>query len=159
MREVLMNLIVWTLLVIFVGALLIIISHRSEEPERKRAMIPALLLVLTMGYFLGWATSSGNLPVAFAVFVSGAVFLWLYYGHLERKGYILEDERTLRIEEIASRRTLQVAMIVLAFTTIYLSIAQMGKPDLKPAFKLTSSLLAVLLLLHWGFTNYYSRRM
>jgi len=159
MKEVFMNLIVWTLLVILVGALLMLASRKSEEPERKRAMIPAYILVLTMGYFLGWATSSGNLPVAFAAFVSGAVLLWLYYRHLERRGHILEDERTLRIEEIASRRTLQVGMLILAFTTIYLSIAQMGKPELRPAFKLTSGLLAILLLLHWGLTNYYSRRM
>nr|WP_048811186.1 DUF2178 domain-containing protein [Thermococcus gammatolerans] len=159
MKEILLNLIVWTLLVILGSALLILASRKSEEPERKRAMIPAYVLVLTMGYFLGWATSSKKLPLAFAVFVSGAVLLWLYYRHLEKKGHVLEDERTLRIEEIASRRTLQVAMIVLAFTTIYLSIAQVEKPELRPAFKLTSGLLAILLLLHWGLINYYSRRM
>ncbi|WP_457753041.1 DUF2178 domain-containing protein, partial [Thermococcus sp.] len=87
------------------------------------------------------------------------IALNLYYAPLKRKGYVLEDERTLRIEEISARRTLQVFMITLAFIVIYLSIAQQRNPALRDAFILAEALLVAVMLLHMAFRAYYSRVM
>jgi len=157
MSELIVNFLVWALIVVGATSLLLYLSKKSGDEEKKRALIPAVIVILTMGYIMGWAVSKGNLVAAFAVLITGALLLHIYYSSLRRKGYILEDERTLRIEEISSRRTLQVFMITLAFIVIYLSIAYRSKPELKSAFILSESLLVTVMILHIAFRAYYSR--
>jgi uncharacterized membrane protein len=156
MNELLMGTILWTLIVAIISILLYTTRKSDEE---KRALIPPVMIVMTMGYFLGWAISKNNPPLAFAVFIVGFVLMKLYSDHLRKKGYILEDERTLRIEEIAARRTLQVVLIGLSLTLVYLSIASTKRPELKSAFVLTGVLLAAIAVIHISLRHYYSRVM
>ncbi|AEC51037.1 hypothetical protein PNA2_0119 [Pyrococcus sp. NA2] len=149
------GLLIWTLIVITFTAILL---HLSKE-EEKKVLIPAVIVILTMGYVLGWAVSNGDLALAFATLIVGALVVNLYYASLRRKGYILEDERTLRIEEISARRTLQVLMITLAFLVVYLSIVQKKSPELRYAFILAEFVLVFTMLLHIAFRRYYGRVM
>ena len=159
MNGLIVNFLVWTLIVVGVTSLLLYLSKKSGDEEKKRALIPAVIVISTMGCIMGWAVSRENLAVAFAVLIAGALLLHIYYSSLRRKGYILEDERTLRIEEISARRTLQVFMITLAFIVIYLSIAQQRNPALRDAFILAEALLVAVMLFHMAFRAYYSRVM
>lgn len=159
MNELVVNFLIWALIVVGMTSLLLYLSKKSGDEEKKKALIPAVIVILTMGYIMGWAVSKGTLAVAFAVLIIGALLLHIYYSSLRRKGYVLEDERTLRIEEISARRTLQVFMIALAFVVIYLSVAQQRNPELKSAFILAEALLVTIMILHITFRTYYSRVM
>ncbi|WP_324736534.1 DUF2178 domain-containing protein [Thermococcus sp. SY098] len=156
MTELIVNFLIWAFLATITTLILL---YLSRGDEKKKTLIPAMLVVLTMGYLMGYAVSNGNLSLAFSVFLVGGIMLNLYYASLKRKGYVLEDERTLRIEEISARRTLQVFMITLAFIVIYLSIVQQRNPALKSAFILAEALLVAVMLLHMAFRAYYSRVM
>lgn len=159
MNELIVNFLVWALIVVGATSLLLYLSKKSGDEEKKRSLIPAVIVILTMGYIMGWAVSKGNLVAAFAVLITGALLLHIYYSSLRRKGYVLEDERTLRIEEVSSRRTLQVFMITLAFIVIYLSIVQQRNPALRDAFILAEALLVTVMILHIAFRAYYNRVM
>jgi len=159
MNELVVNFLMWALIVVSFTSIWLYLSKKSGDEEKKKALIPAVIVILTMGYIMGWAVSEGNLGIAFAVLIVGALLLHIYYSSLRRKGYVLEDERTLRIEEISARRTLQVFMITLAFVVIYLSVAQQRNPELKSAFILAEALLAAVMLLHIAFRTYYGRVM
>ncbi|ADT84478.1 DUF2178 domain-containing protein [Thermococcus barophilus] len=156
MNEAIVNFIIWAFLATVTTLILL---HLSKRDEKKKTLIPAMLVILTMGYLMGYAVSNGNLPLAFSVFLVGGIMLNLYYASMKRRGYVLEDERTLRIEEISARRTLQVFMIGLAFAVIYLSVAQQRNPALRDAFILAESLLVFLFFTHLAFKIYYSRVM
>ncbi|WP_297507508.1 DUF2178 domain-containing protein [Thermococcus sp.] len=155
MNELILNFLTWAALLVLATEILL---RSSKGQERKRVLIPAVLIVLTMGYVLGWAVSEGNTALAIATFVSGGVLIHLYYRHAGRR-HILQDERTLRIEEIASRRTLQVTMLGLAILSVYLSSLQRKNPEVKLASEIVSAVLIALFVLHLGFLSYYRRVM
>ena len=159
MNETVISLLIWTLVAAGTMSLLLYLSKKSGDEEKKKALIPAVTVILTMGYVMGWAISKENLAVAFATLIVGALIIHLYYSSLRRRGYILEDERTLRIEEISARRTLQVFTLILAFLVIYLSIAYRDKPELKSTFILANILLVAVMVFHMTFRAYYSRVM
>ncbi|AHF80883.1 DUF2178 domain-containing protein [Thermococcus paralvinellae] len=159
MNELIVNFLIWALIVVSLTSIWLYLSKKFGDEEKKKALIPAVIVILTMGYIMGWAVSKENLATAFATLIVGALIIQLYYSSLRRKGYVLEDERTLRIEEISARRTLQVFIITLAFIVIYLSVAQQRNPALRDAFILAEVLLAAVMLLHMAFRAYYSRVM
>ena len=126
--------------------------------ENKKALLPALLAVMALGWVVGWATSSEKSEYAIVAFAFGAVFINIYFSHLEKRGIVLEDERTLRINEIASRRTLQVTSLGLAAALLALS-GKTSNPKMEGAFIAVGLVLAVMLMLHLLFRHYYSRVM
>ncbi|AFK22998.1 DUF2178 domain-containing protein [Pyrococcus sp. ST04] len=154
----LQSMIVW-IVTIFVLAIGIGYLRRKLGEEKESSMIVPVAIIGIMGYVLGLATARGNLSIAFAVLIVGVLVLNLYYTILTRRGHVLSDERTLRIEEISSRRTLQVFMLILAFIVVYLSVAHQENQLLKPAFILSEILLAILMAFHIIFRFYYSRVM
>ncbi|WP_297514859.1 DUF2178 domain-containing protein [Thermococcus sp.] len=126
--------------------------------EDNKALLPALLAVMALGWVVGWATTSGKSEYAIAAFVLTAILVNLYFSHLEKRGLVLKDERTLRINEIASRRTLQVTSLGLAITLLVLS-GKSSNPKMEGAFIAVGLVLAVMLMLHLLFRHYYSRVM
>ena len=155
MNEAVINLLTWAILVLITTGIL---ARSSIDEERKRVLIPSTLIILTMGYLLGWASGKGKTQLALAIFISGGALLYLYYRYVGEK-YVLRDERTLRIEEMAARRTLQVTMLGLAILSVYLSSLQRVKPEVKLASEIVSTVLIALFLLHLGFLTYYRRVM
>jgi len=125
--------------------------------EDKKALLPALLAVMALGWVVGWATTEKS-EYAIVAFAFGAVFINIYFSHLEKRGIVLEDERTLRINEIASRRTLQVTSISLAVALLMLS-GKTSDPKIEGAFITVGLVLAIMSVLHLLFRHYYARRM
>jgi len=121
-------------------------------------LLPALLAVMALGWVVGWATSSGKSEYAIAAFALTAIFVNLYFSHLEKRGIVLEDERTLRINEIASRRTLQITGIGLAVALLVLS-GKTSDPRMEGAFVAVGLVLATMSALHLLLRHYYSRVM
>lgn len=159
MEDVVQNILIWAALLVLSGLTLAITSKGAENRERRKALIPAVLVILSMGYFLGWAVSEENLAAAFSVFIAGAILLRIYYKELEKRGYVLQDERTLKIEEAASRRTLQATMLLLAVLMVYLSVKRGANPEFDLAFRTVSGLLVFVFVLHWALLHYYARVM
>ncbi|MFA4639596.1 DUF2178 domain-containing protein [Pyrococcus kukulkanii] len=121
--------------------------------------IVPLGIIVAMGAFLGWFIGRGSFVGAMVVFALGAVILNLYYEFLRRRGYILEDERTIRIEEISARRTLQVISIILAISMMYFSTKVRSDSSYKGLMAFSGLLLFALLIIHGALRIYYSRVM
>jgi uncharacterized membrane protein len=150
MDDTIKGILIWVGVILASVPIPLALSRPSGDSERRKTPIPALLIILTMGYFLGWSVSERNLTVAFLVFIVGAVLLSIYYRKLERRGYVLQDERTLRIEEVASRRTLQATMLFPVALSVYLSVEKTMNPELDLASKVVSAILILVFMLHWG---------
>jgi len=97
-----------------------------------------------IGYSITVATVSllavalwiGNATLAFGVLVIAIAVSFLYADWLKKRGEVFSDERTLRIEEMASRRTLQALVLTLAFAVVVLAILSENDPSLRGAYYL-----------------------
>lgn len=120
-----------------------------------------------MGYTIPAATASllavalwmGNAALAFGVLAAAVVVSFLYSEWMKRKGEVFNDERTLRIEEMASRRTLQVLVLVLAFSVVGLAILSQSYPGLESAYYLSLALMVLVSLLKLSLKHHYMRVM
>ena len=120
-----------------------------------------------IGYVIPAATASmlvvalwmGNAPLAFGVLAGAIGVTFLYSEWVKKRGEVLSDERTLRIDEMSSRRTLQVVVLVLAFSVVGLAILSQSYPGLKSAYYLSLALMVLVSLLKVGLKHYYSRVM
>lgn len=101
----------------------------------------------------------GNMALSFVVLAGAIAAVFLYSEWLRKKGEVLSDERTLRIEEMASRRTLQVLILVLAFLVIALSILSEKEESLRSAYYLSLALMVLVSLLKLSLKHYYARVM
>ncbi len=101
----------------------------------------------------------GNALIAFSVLIGTIGAILLYSEWLKSRGEVLSDERTLRIEEAASRRTLQVLVLVLAFSVVLLSILAESRPYLRSAYYLATGLMVLVAALKLGLRHYYERVM
>ena len=101
----------------------------------------------------------GNALIAFGVLVGAIGAILLYSEWLRSRGEVLSDERTLRIEEAASRRTLQVLILTVAFLVVALAFLSEEKPCLRSAYYLSTALMVLIALLKLSLKHYYSRVM
>ncbi len=101
----------------------------------------------------------GNALIAFGVLVGAIGAILLYSEWLRSRGEVLSDERTLRIEEAASRRTLQVIILTVAFLVVALAFLSEEKPCLRSACYLSTALMVLIALLKLSLKHYYSRVM
>ncbi|CAD5244848.1 DUF2178 domain-containing protein [Thermococcus camini] len=120
-----------------------------------------------VGYTITIATASllavalwmENMEMAFGVLVTAIAVSFLYADWLKKRGEIISDERTLRIEEMASRRTLQVLVLALAFAVVALSILSENDPSPRSAYYLAISLMVLTSTLKLYLKHHYSRVM
>ncbi len=119
---------------------------------------PVLITGILAGLIVFYSTRSGRGKIGVIAFAFALLFANWYSERLKTRGIVLEDERIIRINEIASRRTLQVTIVVLGFSVLVLS-RYTSNPELKGAFESSSIVLAGISLLHLIFRKYYSRVM
>ncbi len=120
-----------------------------------------------IGYSITVATASllavalwmGNVALAFGVLVTAIAVSFLYADWLKKRGEVFSDERTLRIEEMASRRTLQALVLTLAFAVVVLAILSENDPGLRSAYYLAISLMVLTSTLKLYLKHHYSRVM
>ncbi|WP_297479804.1 DUF2178 domain-containing protein [Thermococcus sp.] len=101
----------------------------------------------------------GNALIAFSVLIGTIGEILLYSEWLKSRGEVLSDERTLRIEEAASRRTLQVLVLTVAFLVVTLAFLSEKKPYLRSAYYLATGLMVLVAALKLSLRHYYERVM
>jgi len=119
--------------------------------NRKKFAIYAALVCAMMGAVVGYGVSEGNALLPAIAFIIGIVLIALGKRGVKE---VMEDERTERISEKASRRTYQVFVIGAAL--IGTTLVALNKHT-EVGYTLAFSACA-LLLLYIIFYGYYSRK-
>ncbi|QDA32040.1 DUF2178 domain-containing protein [Thermococcus indicus] len=125
----------------------------------ERWRILGYAIPATAASLLAVALWMGNVALAFGVLVATVAVSFLYADWLKKRGEIISDERTLRIEEMASRRTLQVVVLALAFAVVVLSVLSEKDPNLRSAYYLALSLMVLTSALKLCLKHHYARVM
>ena len=111
----------------------------------------------TTASLLAVALWMGNAPLALGVLAGAIGATFLYSEWVKGRGEVLSDERMLRIDEITSRRTLQVLVLILAFSVVSLAILSQNCPSLKSAYYLSLGLMVLIsalkILLKWHYSR------
>ncbi len=124
-----------------------------------RWRITGYAILATTASLLAVALWMENMAMAFGVLVTAIAVSFLYADWLKKRGEIISDERTLRIEEMASRRTLQALVLALAFAVVALSILSKNDPSLRSAYYLAISLMVLTSTLKLYLKHHYARVM
>ncbi len=127
------------------------------DVERWRLI--GYVIPATTASLLAVALWMGNAPLAFGVLAGAIGATFLYSEWLKGRGEVLSDERTLHIEEMASRRTLQVLILTTAFLVVRLSILSESEPGLRSAYYLSLGLMVLIAVLKVSLKRYYSKVM
>lgn len=126
-----------------------------------RHVLYILPIVLVFGILISLFMASGNLYGFLAIVVVEIICISILRRMFYSKEILMEDERILRIKELAARKTLQVLYVVLAlllglFAVFY--YRGYGSEYLSLCFLLMSILLLTLVV-DFMFRQYYSRVM
>ena len=126
-----------------------------------RHVLYILPIVLVFGILISFFMASGNLYGVLAIVVVEIICISILRRMFYSKEILMEDERILRIKELAARKTLQVLYVVLAlllglFAVFY--YRGYGSEYLSLCFLLMSILLLTLVV-DFMFRQYYSRVM
>ncbi len=125
----------------------------------ERWRIIGYAIPATTASLLAVALWMGNVALAFGVLAAAVAVSFLYAEWLKGRGEIISDERTLRIEEMASRRTLQVLVLALAFAVVALSLLSDDEPNLRSAYYLALGLMILASTLKLYLKHRYARVM
>ncbi|WP_297420178.1 DUF2178 domain-containing protein [Thermococcus sp.] len=125
----------------------------------ERWRLIGYVIPATTASLLAVALWMGNAPLAFGVLAGAIGATFLYSEWLKGRGEVLSDERTLHIEEMASRRTLQVLILTTAFLVVRLSILSESEPGLRSAYYLSLGLMVLIAVLKVSLKRYYSKVM
>ncbi|NJE09469.1 DUF2178 domain-containing protein [Thermococcus sp. MAR1] len=125
----------------------------------ERWRIIGYAIPATTASLLAVALWMGNMAMAFGILAVVIALSFLYADWLKKRGEIFSDERTLRIEEMASRRTLQALVLALAFAVVALSILSENDPSLRSAYYLAISLMVLTSVLKLYLKHHYARVM
>ena len=117
------------------------------------------VILLSTALLLTIALNRGSLTMAFAVIGLSIVVIYFYSEQLKKRGEVFQDERILRIEEITSRRTLQILSLTLAFAIVSLAILSQTYSNLQSAYYLSLGLMVMIAFLKLVFRRYYERVM
>jgi len=119
--------------------------------DRKQFAIYAALVCAIMGAVVGYGVSEGNASLPAIAFIIGTTLIALGKRGVKE---VMEDERTLRISEKASRRIYEIFVVgaALAGTTL-ITLNKHTEAGYTLAFS-----ACALLLLYMVFYGYYSRR-
>jgi len=119
--------------------------------DRKKFAIYAALVCAIMGAVVGYGVSEGNALLPAIAFIMGTVLIAL--GKRDVKE-VMEDERTQRISEKASRRTYEV--FVMGAALIGTTLIALNR-HIEAGYTLAFSACA-LLVLYLVLYSYYNRR-
>ncbi|NJE02287.1 DUF2178 domain-containing protein [Thermococcus sp. JdF3] len=125
----------------------------------ERWRLTGYAIPATTAFLLVVALRMGNVALAFGVLAAAIAVSFLYAEWLKKRGEVISDERTLRIEEMASRRTLQVLVLALAFLVVVLSILSEKNSSLRSAYYLATGLMVLVSVLKLGLKHHYTRVM
>jgi len=101
----------------------------------------------------------GSLYISLGILAGLVLTLFAYSEWASRSGEILGDERTIRIDEAASRRTLQVLIVVMSVSVVVLSILSGDGQFWRGAYLTSSVFLALAAALKIALKHHYARVM
>ena len=125
----------------------------------ERWRIIGYVIPATTASLLAVALWMGNAPLALGVLAGAIGATFLYSEWVKGRGEVLSDERMLRIDEITSRRTLQVLVLILAFSVVSLAILSQNYPTLRSAYYLSLGLMVLISALKILLKRHYSKVM
>lgn len=125
----------------------------------ERWRIVGYMIPLVTAALLMVALWIGSVLFAFGVLALAIAASMAYSEWLKMQGEVFSDERTLRIDETASRRTLQVIILVLAFSVVSLAVLSQSQPGLRSAYYLSLALMVLVSVLKVALRHHYSRVM
>ncbi len=82
--------------------------------DRKTYTICGIIIVMCLGAVIGWSVEVGNPILLIPAFIMSISLLYLCKGRVKE---VIEDERTYKISERASKKTLEIFMTVTAITS------------------------------------------
>ena len=115
-----------------------------------------MLIVVAMGALIGWSVAIGNAIIPIPVVLCGLVLPYLLR---KRVREVIEDERMHKINEKASKVTLQIFGIVTALLgVILIALSQGGFTYFRQAGFTLAYSACILLLVHLILYSYYTRK-
>ena len=124
--------------------------------SKERLRFFRMLIVVIMGALIGWSVAIGNAIIPIPVVLCGLILLYLLRKRVKE---VIEDERIHKINEKASKLTVQIFGIVTALLgAIFISLGQGGLSDFRQTgFTLAYSACSILLI-HLVLYSYYTRK-
>lgn len=123
--------------------------------DRKTYTICGIIIVMCLGAVIGWSVEVGNPILLIPAFVMSISLLYLCKGRVKE---VIEDERTYRISERASKKTLEIFITVTAITSGILIASRDRYPELKNLGFTLAYLTCGLLIMYLLFYGYYAKK-
>lgn len=114
-----------------------------------------IAITIATGATVGWFISVGNVVIPVLAVIIGLALLYLCKSRIQEA---LEDERTYRISEKASRAALRVFVLVVAFTSIVLVLLGKSNAEVSQAGYILGYSVSALIVLYLVSYGYYSRK-
>jgi len=115
-----------------------------------------LAITVIVAGLAGWGVATGNAFIPAPAVIAGAVILYFCRRRIK---VMVEDERIHRIGDRASRRTIEIALIVMAVVgSTLIALSSDGRPDLEPVGLTLGYSVCSILVLYTILYNYFSRK-
>ena len=124
--------------------------------SKERLRFFRMLIVVVVGALIGWSVAIGNAIIPIPVVFCGLVLLYLLRKRVKE---VIDDERMHKINEKASKVTLQIFGIITALLgAILIALSQGGLTDFRQAGFTLAYSACFLLLVHLILHSYYTRK-
>ena len=124
--------------------------------NKERLRFLRMLIVVVVGALIGWSVAIGNAIIPIPVVLCGLVLLYLLRKRVKE---VIDDERMHKINEKASKVTLQIFGIITALLgAILIALSQGGLTDYRQAGFTLAYSACFLLLVHLLLYSYYTRK-
>jgi uncharacterized membrane protein len=123
--------------------------------EKKKTKVLVIILLSIIVCIIGWLIS--NETIVFPIFAIVLVGIILAYMLSTGKREVIEDERTYKIGEKASRRTIQVVAVLTGVMGIgFILISNLGFLDVADTGYSLAYVACGLLIVYMIFFRYYT---
>ena len=124
--------------------------------SKERLRFFRMLIVVIMGALIGWSVAIGNAIIPIPVVLCGLILLYLLRKRVKE---VIEDERIHKINEKASKLTVQIFGIVTALLgAIFIALGQDGLSNFRQAGFTLAYSACFLLVIHLILLSYYTKK-
>jgi uncharacterized membrane protein len=122
----------------------------------KKYRLWTVIIMLIVAGLAGWGVAAGNAFIPGPAVIAGAAILYFCRRRLK---VVVEDERIHRIGEYASRRTIEIALIVMAVVgSTLIALSTDERPELEAVGVTLGYSVCAILVLYTILYNYFSRK-
>ena len=125
--------------------------------DRKKFNLYKLVITAGVGFLVGLSAILLELTIAIVAVVIGMILLYLLKNSITQ---VIEDERIYRINEKASRRTIQVVGIITALLGLtIIGLSKSGYLELTEVGFSLAYFATALLMVYMLFYGYYAKKL